>query len=52
MPDFSEMNRVLCGHHWENPSEWVRSVNELAGLSDDEIVEIERWAPPRNRTVE
>jgi hypothetical protein len=38
------MSRVLYAHDWRQLDEWVASVDALADLSDDEIVELERMA--------
>jgi hypothetical protein len=38
------MSRVLYAHDWRQLDKWVASVDALADLSDDEIVELERMA--------
>jgi hypothetical protein len=42
-PDLDVMRRVLHAHHWSNICDWVRAVDDLADLKDDEI---ERLASP------
>jgi hypothetical protein len=37
-----EMNRILYRHRWHRLDEWVRSLDDLADLSDDEIADLER----------
>lgn len=46
-----DLNRVLSAHEWTSIEEWVDSVNALADLSDDEIIELERLTRADNSSV-
>jgi hypothetical protein len=37
MASLATTRRVLMGHDWQNLAEWVRAIDELADMSDDEI---------------
>jgi hypothetical protein len=37
MSSLATTRRVLMGHDWQNLAEWVRAIDELANMSDDEI---------------
>ncbi|MBK8908761.1 MAG: hypothetical protein IPM60_12905 [Rhodospirillales bacterium] len=37
-----DMSRTLYHHQWASLDEWVRSVNALADLDDDEIDDLVR----------
>ena len=39
-----DMSRVLYRHQWDRIEDWVQSIDELADLSDHEIVDLERLA--------
>jgi hypothetical protein len=44
MANHQDMSKVLCRHSWSQLEDWVAMLDELADLSDDEIVEIQRMA--------
>jgi hypothetical protein len=37
MASFATTRRVVIGHAWQDLAEWVRAIDELADMSDDEI---------------
>lgn len=37
MSDLIEMSRVLYDHQWESTDDWVRKLDQLADLTDEEI---------------
>jgi hypothetical protein len=37
MASLATTRRVLIGHHWQDLAEWVRAIDELGDMSDDEI---------------
>ncbi len=37
MASFATTRRVVIGHDWQDLAEWVRAIDELADMSDDEI---------------
>ena len=37
-----EIHRVVYRHKWASLEDWVRSLDELADLDDDDIDEVER----------
>ncbi|MFO1154413.1 MAG: hypothetical protein U1E42_12245 [Rhodospirillales bacterium] len=37
MADLIEMSRVLYDHQWESTEDWVRRLDQLADLNDEEI---------------
>lgn len=37
-----EIRRVVYRHKWASLEDWVRSLDELADLDDDDIDEVER----------
>ncbi len=37
MSDLIEMSRVLYDHQWELLEDWVRKLDQLADLTDEEI---------------
>lgn len=37
MASFTLIRRVVFSHQWQDPSEWVMAMTELADLTDDEI---------------
>lgn len=37
MASFANARRVLMGHDWQELAEWVRAIDELADMTDDEI---------------
>lgn len=39
-----DMSCVLYRHQWDRIEDWVQSIDELADLSDHEIVDLERLA--------
>jgi hypothetical protein len=41
MADLQHMSRVLYHHDWTDLEDWVRNVDQLADLSDDEIAQLE-----------
>jgi len=49
--DLENMNRVLSAHDWTSIEEWVESVHALADLSDDEILELERFTRSAQSSV-
>jgi hypothetical protein len=42
MSDLQEISRVLYRHDWTSVDQWVSKLDQLADLTDDEIVELER----------
>jgi hypothetical protein len=42
MPDLQQMTRVLYRHDWTSVDQWVRSLDDLADLTDEQIDELER----------
>ena len=40
MSDLREIKRVVYRHEWTSVAEWVRTLDALADLSDDEISEL------------
>ncbi len=42
-PDtLNDIRRVVYRHKWASLEDWVRSLDELADLDDDDIEEVER----------
>ena len=37
MASLATTRRVLMGHDWKDLGEWVRAIDQLADMSDDEI---------------
>jgi hypothetical protein len=37
MASLVNARRVLMGHDWQDLAEWVRAIDELADMTDDEI---------------
>jgi hypothetical protein len=37
MASLATARRVLMGHDWQDLAEWVRAIDQLADMSDDEI---------------
>ena len=37
MVSLATTRRVLMGHDWQDLAEWVRAIDQLADMSDDEI---------------
>jgi hypothetical protein len=37
MASIATTRRVVIGHAWQDLAEWVRAIDELADMSDDEI---------------
>ena len=37
MANIAEVQRVVLGHQWHDLAEWVRTLDQLADLTDDEI---------------
>ncbi len=42
MADLPEMSRVLYCHDWQRIEHWASALDELADLSDGEILELQR----------
>lgn len=42
MPDLPEMSRVLYCHNWQHIERWASAIDELADLTDGEILELQR----------
>jgi hypothetical protein len=42
LEDLNQISRVLYRHKWASLEDWVRSLDELADLTDDEIDEVKR----------
>jgi hypothetical protein len=52
MPNLSEMVRVLYRHDWATIDQWASQFNQLADLTEIEVVELVREASqhaPRSR---
>ena len=49
MSDLIEMSRVLYDHQWETLEDWVRKLDQLADLSDEEIGRLVRLSSTRIR---
>jgi hypothetical protein len=45
MATFASTRRVLIGHDWQELAEWVRAIDDLADMTDDEIDRLARPAP-------
>jgi hypothetical protein len=43
----SELARILIDHSWSNLEDWARALRDLATLSDRDVEQLERQAPPR-----
>jgi len=41
MSDLQEISRVVYRHDWTSVDQWASTLDQLADLSDDEIVELE-----------
>ena len=53
MSDLQEISRVVFHHDWTSIDQWVSNLGQLANLTDDEIVEVERLGkcqPSRSRS--
>lgn len=50
MSDLVEMSRVLYDHQWESTEDWVRKLDQLADLSDEEIGSLVNLSAGRVRT--
>jgi hypothetical protein len=37
MANIAEVRRVVLAHQWHDLAEWVRTLDQLADLTDDEI---------------
>lgn len=44
MSDLQEISRVVYRHDWTSVDQWASTLDQLADLTDDEIVELERIA--------
>lgn len=49
MANIAEVRRVVHAHQWQDLSEWVRILDQLADLTDDEIDGVIGKAIARNR---
>ncbi|HYN38993.1 MAG TPA: hypothetical protein VES39_07065 [Rhodospirillales bacterium] len=45
MSNIDQVHRVVFAHQWQDLAEWVRTLDELADLTDDEIEGVTRSAP-------
>lgn len=45
MASFATTRRVVIGHDWQDLAEWVRAINELADMSDDQIEKLASATP-------
>lgn len=53
MPNLEKMSRVLYGHDWRTVDEWAAAIDQLADLSDPEILQLASPASAwRGRTGE
>jgi len=43
----SELARILIDHSWSNLEDWACALRDLATLSDRDVEQLERQAPPR-----
>jgi hypothetical protein len=46
MVDMQKVKRVVYRHDWNNLSEWVGALDELADMTDEQISELVRPAGP------
>ncbi len=46
MVDMQKVRRVVYRHDWNNLSEWVGALDELADMTDEQISELVRPAGP------
>ncbi len=49
MSDLIEMSRVLYDHQWESTQDWVRKLDQLADLNDEEIGRLVYLSASRTR---
>jgi hypothetical protein len=40
MMNLEQMSRVLHGHQWDTPDEWVNALDQLATITDHEIMKL------------
>lgn len=40
MMNLEQMSRVLLGHQWNTPDEWVNAVDQLGTITDHEIMKL------------
>jgi hypothetical protein len=45
MASFATTRRIVIGHDWQDLAEWVRAINELADMSDDQIEKLASATP-------
>jgi hypothetical protein len=41
MADLQQMSRILYRHDWVSVEDWARNIEQLADLTDEEIVQLE-----------
>lgn len=51
MSDLLEMSRVLYDHQWESTEDWVRKLDQLADLTDEEIGRLVHLSAGRMRAA-
>ena len=44
MGNIADVQRVVFAHQWQDLAEWVRALDKLADLTDDEIDGVARTA--------
>jgi hypothetical protein len=45
MTNIAQVQRVVFSHQWNDLAEWVRALDQLADLTDDEIDGVTRMGP-------
>lgn len=45
MANIAQVQRVVFAHQWQDLAEWVRTLDQLADLTDDEIDGVTGEAP-------